>query len=135
MSTMIPVDCCVNDDHGNLGERIAAIHFPGLDLDAIDMLGPTFRQLAPALRGEPRIRIGRREYAARHLRSHVGNIYWERYGMDQTTAAWCLHVLRDSGDFTLDGGYVELADWWDSGIRDERHVARLLIDAAKEDRL
>jgi hypothetical protein len=130
----IPVDCAVNDDYGCVSDRIAAIHFPGLELDAVDMLGPTFREL-PNRHGEFRIRIGRREYAAQHIRSCVGNIYWERYGMDPTTAAFCLHKLRDSGQFTFNGGFGELVDWWETQIRDERHVARLLIDAAKEDRL
>lgn len=132
LEEVIPVDCCVNDDYGSTSDRIVAIHFPGLELDSIDMVGPTFRQLPRVLRGEERIRIGRREYAARHLRSCVGNIYWERYGMTPTTAAFCLHKLRDSGAFTFDGGWGELVDWWDSQIRDERHVARLLIEAAKD---
>lgn len=130
---IVPVECCVNDDHGSLSDRIAAIRFPGLELDAIDMLGPTFRKLPPSHRGEPRIRIGRREYAARHLASCVGNLYWERYGMPLSTAAWCLHVLRDSGGFTFNEGSGELVVWWESRIRDERHVGRLLLKAMRED--
>jgi hypothetical protein len=132
---LIPVDCAVNDDYGNTSDRISAIHFPGLELDAVDMRGPTFRVLPPAVRQEPRIRIGRREYAARHLASCVGNLYWERFGMPPTTAAWCLHTLREAGAFTFDAGYGELVDWWESRIRDEAWVAECLIEAAKEDRL
>lgn len=135
MSVTIPVDCAVNDDYGCVSGRVSAIHFPGLELDAIDMVGPTFRVLPRSLRGEDRIRIGRREYAARHLASCVGNLYWERFGMDPGTAAWCLHKLRDSKQFTFDAGFGELVDWWETSIRDEQHVRRLLVEAAKEDRL
>lgn len=134
MSTLIPVDCAVNDDNGCVGERVSAIHFPGLELDAINMVGPRFREL-PNRHGEYRIRIGRREWAARHLRSCVGNIYWERYGVESWTAAALLHYLRDTKAFTLDGGYEELASWWESEISDHAHVRRLLCDAAKDDRL
>ena len=131
---MIPVDLAVNDDHGSTSDRVSAVHFPGLELDAIDMRGPTFREL-PNRHGEFRVRIGRCEFACRHLRSCVGNIYWERYGMEPWTAAHCLHRLRGSKAFTLDGGYEELAKWWDSGIEDHAYLRGLLIDAAKDDRL
>lgn len=131
---LIPVDCAVNDDNGCTSDRISAIHFPGLELDACDMRGPIFREL-PNRHGEFRIRIGRSEFAARHIRSCVGNIYWERYGMEPWTAAICLSRLRRAQAFTLNGGYHELATWWDSGIEDQRYVRKLLIDAAKDDRL
>jgi len=130
---LIPVDCAVNDDYGSTSDRIAAIHFPGLELDTCDMRGPKFGEVRR--RSEFRIRIGRREWAARHLRSHVGNIYWERYGMEPAIAAACLHWLRASKAFTFDSGYEELANWWDTAIDDHVHVQRLLIDAAKDDRL
>jgi hypothetical protein len=132
-ASMVPVDCAVNDDHGIVSERITAIHFPGLELDAIDMTGPRFRELRRG--GEFRIKISRREWAARHLRSCVGNIYWERYGLESWTAAALLHWLRESKTFTLDGGWGELCDWWETQIVDHAHVRHLLIAAAKEDRL
>lgn len=31
---MIPIDCCVNDDHGNTTNKVSAIHFPGLELES-----------------------------------------------------------------------------------------------------
>lgn len=130
----IPVDCAVNDDHGCTSDRIAAIHFPGLELDACDMRGPRFREM-PNRYGEFRIKIGRREWAATHLLSCVGNIYWERYGVEPWTAAALLHWLRTDKAFTFDGGYAELSNWWDSGIVDHDHVRNLLIDATKDDRL
>jgi hypothetical protein len=37
VSGLIPVDCAVNDDYGSTSDRIAAIHFPGLQLDTCDM--------------------------------------------------------------------------------------------------
>lgn len=131
---MIPIDCAVNDDNGSTSDRIAAIHFPGLELDAVDMRGPSFREL-PNRHGEFRIRIGRREWAVAHLRSCVGNIYWERYGIESWSAAALLHWLREVKSFTFDSGFEELAQWWESGIVDHAHVRRLLIDAAKDDRL
>lgn len=131
---VIPVDCAVNDDYGSTSDRISAIHFPGLELEAIDMRGLSFQEL-PNRHGEFRIRISRREWAARHLRSCVGNIFWERYGMEPWTAAACVHWLRETKAFTFDGGFEELVHWWDSGIVDHAHVRWLLIDAAKDDRL
>lgn len=131
---MIPVDCAVNDDHGCTGDRISSIHFPGLELDAVDMCGPRFREL-PNRYGEFRIKIGRREWGCRHLRSCVGNIYWERYGFEPWHAAALLHWLRGEKTFTCDAGFGELVDWWETAITDHAHVRTLLIDAAKDDRL
>jgi hypothetical protein len=125
----IPIDCCVNDDHGTTTTRVSSVHFPGLGLDANHMVGAHFRELIGA------IRISRRKFAANHLRSWVGNIYWERYGMTSEVAAACLHYLRDSKLFQPESGYDDLWRWWDSNIRDYALVARLLIQAAKDDRL
>jgi hypothetical protein len=134
VSGLIPVDCAVNDDYGSTSDRIAAIHFPGLQLDTCDMRGPRFREL-PNRHGEYRIKIGRREWACRHLLSCVGNIYWERYGFEPWTAAALLHWLRASKWFQPDSGFEELWKWWDSGIAADALVRSLLIDAAKDDRL
>lgn len=131
--SLIHVDCAVNDDHGCTSDRIAAIHFPGLELDAIDMLGPRFK--VGRMHGEYRIKIGRNEYAAQHLASCVGNMYWERYGVEPWTAQHMLHRLRESKWFTPDSGFEELWKWWESGIYAPDLVRRLLIDAAKDDRL
>lgn len=131
---LIPVDCAVNDDHGGLSDRIAAIHFPGLELDACDMRGPRFRA-GRGRSGAYRIKIGRCEWHCRHLRSHVGNIFWERYGLDPHVASGLLHRLRRDKAFTLDSGYEGLWKWWESRITDHEHVRLLLIEAAKDDRL
>ena len=128
---MIPVDCAVNDDYGTTINRINAIHFPGLELSAIDIAGVHFRDLG-INHGERRIRISRKEYGVRHLASCVGNIFWERYGMDGWTAAKCLRDLRQSKRFTPDGGFDELYRWWESGLTDDGFVRNLLIDAAKD---
>jgi hypothetical protein len=96
--------------------------------------GPRFREL-PNRHGEYRIKIGRREWACRHLLSCVGNIYWERYGFEPWTAAALLHWLRASKWFQPDSGFEELWKWWDSGIAADALVRSLLIDAAKDDRL
>jgi hypothetical protein len=133
MSELIPIDCAVNDDHGCTSDRVAAIHFPGLELDTVDMRGPRFRE--GMMHGEFRIKVGRREWGVRHLASCVGNIYWERYGMNPCHAAAFLHYLRSTKWFTPDGGLEELWKWWESGINAENHVQKLLIDAAKDDRL
>ena len=128
--TLIPIDCAVNDDYGNTTNRVSSIHFPGLELEAIDMAGVHFREL----RGEG-FYVSRRKWPARHLLSCVGNIYWERYGMDGWSAAAFLRYLRKTGLFTPDSGYEELFRWWESAIEDEAHVRGLLIYAAKDDRL
>lgn len=133
VDSLIPVDCAVNDDHGCVGERITAIHFPGLELDALDMRGPRFREVKA--HGWLHIKIGRRMWPCQHLLSCVGNIYWERYGLEPWTAAALLHWLRDEKTFTMDGGFEELWKWWESGITDHAHARTLLIDAAKDDRL
>lgn len=131
--SLIPVDCAVNDDHGCVSDRVDAIHLPGLELHSIDMRGPRFR--VGMMHGEHRIKVGRREWGCRHLASCVGNIYWERYGMEPWHAAAFVHYLRRTGWFSLDGGFDELWKWWQSGINDDGHVRKLLIDAAKDDRL
>jgi hypothetical protein len=131
--SLIPIDCAVNDDYGGTSDRVSAIHFPGLELDSTDMRGPKFREIRA--HGEFRIKVGRRQWAARHLASCVGNIYWERYGMEPWTAAAFLHYLRASKWFTPDSGFDELWKWWESGIAADAHVRTLLIEAAKDDRL
>lgn len=126
---MIPVDCAVNDDHGNLDNRVVSIHFQGLELEAVDMRGPTFRQLQGA------IKVSRRAFPARHVRSHVGNIYWEGYELTPEVAVDLMHYCRGSKWFTCDAGYVELAEYFDSSIEDRDYARRLLVDAAKDYRL
>lgn len=127
--SLIPIDCAVNDDYGGTTNRVQSIHFPGLEMDAIDMAGVHFRD------GATWIKFSRREFEARHLRSMVGNIYWERYGMSPDVAAACLHYLRDLNRFSPDSGYEELWRWWDSNVTDHALVARLLTEAANDDRL
>jgi hypothetical protein len=126
---LIPVDCAVNDDHGSTTDRVQLIHLPGLELAADWDRGAHFRELPG------HIRVSRRKWPARHLASCVGNIYWERYGMEPWTAAAFLHYLRASKQFQPDGGFEELWKWWESGIAAHAHVKALLIDAAKGDRL
>jgi hypothetical protein len=127
--SLVPVDCAVNDDNGNTTNRVQSIHFPGLELDAADLGGAHFCELPNS------IRVSRRKFAARGLRSWVGNIYWERYGMTPDVAARCLHYLRESKQFQPDSGYDDLWRWWESNITDYALVSRLLIQAAKDDRL
>lgn len=128
-NVLIPVDCAVNDDHGTTTNIVHAIHLPGIELDALDMAAVHFREL----RGH--IRVSRRKWPVTHLRSCVGNIYWERWGMEPWTAAAFLNWLRGSGLFDNDGGYDELCKWWESGIVADAHVRALLLDAAKDERL
>ena len=127
---VIPIDCAVNDDYGTVTNRVSAVHLPGLELDACDMAGVHFREL----RGEG-FYVSRRKWPATHLQSCVGNIYWERYGMDGWSAAAFLHYLRASKLFTPDAGHEELWKWWESGITAYNHVRKLLIEAAKDDGL
>jgi hypothetical protein len=131
VSDPIPVHLAVNDDHGNVSDRVSALHVPGLELSAIDVAGVHFR----ALPLYPGFRISKRTWPAHHTQSHVGNIFWERYVAEAWTCAALLTWLRDARLFTTDSGHEELFTWFESGITDHAHVRRLLIDAAKEDRL
>lgn len=126
---MIPVDCAVNDDYGSTTNRVQGIHLPGLELEPIDVSGVRFREVSGGFY------VSRRKWHARHLLSCVGNIYWERYGMEPWSAAAFLHYLRKTGLFQPDSGHDELWKWWESGIQADAHVRALLIDAAKDDRL
>jgi hypothetical protein len=129
MNALIPIDCAVNDDYGSTTNKVSAIHFPGLELDTTDIGGVHFREVTGGFY------VSRRKWLASHIRSCVGNIYWERYGMDPWSAAAFLHYLRKTGLFQPDGGFEELWNWWESGIAADALVRSLLIDAAKEDRL
>lgn len=126
---LIPIDCAVNDDHGNVTNRVQAIHVPGLSLESFDTAGVHFREISGA------IRVSRRKWPARHLINCVGNIYWERYGMESWTAAAFLHYLRKTKAFDTNSGFDELWKWWESGIAADAHVRDLLVDYAKDDRL
>lgn len=124
----VPVDCACNDDYGTTSDRVHSIHVPGLELSAIDMAGVHFREV----RGFG-FYVSRRKWWAKHLASNVGNLYWERYGMDGWSAAAFLHYLRKTKAWTPDGGYNELYEWWESGITADAHVRALLLDAAKDE--
>lgn len=128
-STLIPVDCCVNDEHGSTTNRLQGLHFPGLDLEPIDVAGVHFRVVPGGFY------LSRRKMIARHLASCVGNIFWERYGMEPYAAAFSLHYARQTGLFQPDAGHDELWRWWKSNIVDHELVKRLLVAAAKDDRL
>lgn len=112
---LIPFDFACNDDYGMYSGRVAAVHLPGgcLDLDTLDMCGPVFKPIAHAGRGRAKgmVRISRRLWGCRHLASHVGNIYWERFAIDE--AERFVFWMRGSKLFTLDGGWSEMADWFD----------------------
>jgi hypothetical protein len=123
---LIPIDCAVNDDYSNVSNHVDAIHVPGLELSAIDFHGVHFREVRGGFY------VSRRKWNAVHVASGVGNIYWERYAMDEWTAAAFLHYLRTVKLFTPDGGFDELYRWWESGIDDEAFVRSLLVDALKD---
>jgi len=129
MSDLIPIDCCVNDDYGTTLDKVQGIHFPHFELEPIHVDGVHFREVPGGFY------VSRRKWIARHLRSCVGNIFWERYGMDSWSAAAFLHYLRESQLFQPDGGYDEFWKWWASRITDHALVRRLLLEAAKEDQL
>lgn len=102
---------CVNDDYGSL-DRLRSVEFAddAISVESIDMDGVAFRHVSGGFA------VSGTRFAARHVGSGVGNVYWNSYAMPSGDAARFLCWLRDSKRWNFDSGDERLWRWWSSRI-------------------
>lgn len=129
--SLIPVMLCINDPNNGLGEgRVRAIEVGSRERGDLflsfetDDPGPVCR-----LRFEDstavRVRISRHEYPIEAYRQWVGNWCWDCVLMRPRAVARLLNDLYAAQRWTLDEGFTEWWEYWQSGQRvDEAQVMR-----------
>lgn len=108
---MILLLCC-NDRYGRV-ERLCAVDFgddSAAKLEAIQEDGHAIRLT------KQQIRISGVPFRARHLRSCVGNVFWEGFDIEPDEAGRLLAWLRDTRHWNLVESSESIARWWDSRI-------------------
>lgn len=128
MSHKVPVLLACNDDYGNI-DRLHFVEFGGdgeIELECLALRGLAFRMKPGAFF------VSGARFEAWHWRSHVGNIYWELFGMDPRGAALFLNYLRNSRRFSIDSGDDDLFRWWESRIEGETWLMSRMEQIAAE---
>lgn len=124
---LIPIDFCVNDERGNLTNRCHSIHIgDAFELSVTDARGLKFTPWTAQT-----LRIDRRCWNACFRQSHIGNIFWERYVMQDDCAAAFLEWLRHRGTVSIDCGWEETFNWFNGGILDRKWLRAKLIEASR----
>lgn len=108
MSHLRRIDFCCNEDGGVFGGRVRMIDFAG----ALTLEGDAYgRGFAFAVEGN-RVRIHRKWFEFEATRGG-GNWYWQGFLFKPMEAKRLLRHVKDSGKWSVDGGWTKLFNWFD----------------------
>lgn len=107
--------CCNNPDNGFFDGRLLKVEYEGLELIHDDWL----RGCSINFLGNGRaVRISRRVFHYRDMREWVGNWCWNAISMDKKEAHRLILYLRDSGQWTCEGGPTRIYDWFNKSAKE-----------------